>query len=187
MPSIELLPWGTLQGTPSLQIQVPNKPPPDFLIQAYLGHRRPGLTAITLVTSGWGTEELDAAIYRFQSDATCSDVAVMAYRHVTDTQWCAASIFNMVDCSSLLQAHVNVPALVTAMLKLPFIPRPTEIILRDPTDSNITPSVLDELISRLDPRNGAYIHLGTDDPLIWRRATQAVAASCFTWGVRKGT
>ena len=154
---------------------------PLCILREFGVRRVPGAAAVMMTDARWGAEKFEEALLSFMSDARAEDHQVWARRDCRDVDWSVAPVWWVLDCSPLMSAPTTRPDLVAAVNGLPWMPPPVEVLVEAPDPSNVAPSHLDELYTRLDPDH-AWLYVPEDE----LEPTLHVCAKCATpWGVRE--
>lgn len=185
MLGVALIPSGELTGRPAYAVQADrlDYTDPRCLLHELLQRRQPGVRAVQLVSAPWGTPELDQAIDWLSADPRTAELVVWEERAATQTSWSAGPVWWALELSSLLHQPTTASRLVSQLQLLPPIPRPSELLVRDPHEQ-LAAGYLDELTTRLDCEVG-WIY-ATPGSRTWLAAEVAIAQACGSWGLRAG-
>jgi len=181
---IERIPVGELEGLPAARIALPSGARPEHLVVEFTQVWRVGVRVLWLEAADWSEHVVDEAISQFQSDPRTRDVVLWTQRRVHEQNWPATPLWDVVDVSAFLSAPTRLQDLAEAMMRAPYIPRPTEIVLRDADESNLTPGLLDQILTTYDPERGAWIEFTSPQPRTEERALVAACTAAGGWGVR---
>lgn len=160
-----LFPYASLEGVPTIFVSETTDgwrtlDLAQLLRQAW----RPGFRVIAFGSEApWGEDGWDQQIHRVMATPELGDLEFVAIRNLGEPKWSMLRMTQILDVSSLL-AKPSSPALIrTDVLHLPYHPRPTEVIVRNPAKENITPPVLDEIHEQIRPEYGCYLYVDDDD------------------------
>lgn len=183
MPDVQRVKFGIWEGLACAHLDLTGEDfsDPLCIVRAFGAIRMSGVQCVTIDGARWGSDDFDHALLSFMADARSESHTVWALRQCTETSWGAAPVWCVLDCSVLLAAPTTRDDLVMAVNKLPWQPRSSEVVVRDPDPSNLHPALLDEVATRLDPEH-AWIYVPHD---MMDHATQAAARCATPWGVRE--
>ncbi len=177
------IPWGDHEGRSVLEIDLAEIPLDDqhHLTREVLHRTKAGHGFVRFTRAPWGDQNLNRALLQLLSDERTA-VDVWVCRDVQEAGWANAPLYHVHDCSSLLRREVTVRGIMEMMGSLPYLPRPEEVIVRQPTPVSVNAAVLDEVALRLDARSGwVYVERGWDGEIA---ALREVERATTRWGVR---
>lgn len=184
MRGVELIPTGCLEGMPAVKLTIPVGAKPEHLTVEFVQRWQPGVRIMWLCADDWADPALDTCLAHFQSDSRTHDVVVWAQRDVLEVGWPATPLWGVVDASGFLSGPTKLQKLAEDMARAAFIPQPTELLVCQPSESNLTPGLLDQIATNYDPERGAWIELTDPSDRLRVRAIGAACAAAYGWGVR---
>ena len=182
---IELIPSGELEGRPAVRVRVPAKVTSGFIVSEFTQAWRPGVRILWLEADQWGDPAVDVALAAFQSDHRTHEILVWCQRNIDASEWPSTPLWSVVDASTFMAVPCKTQQLAESMIRAPYIPRPTELVVRNPAEGNLTPGLLDQLTTNYDPERSAWIELGSPPARLMERAVGVACTATYGWGVRE--
>lgn len=181
---IDRFPYGEIEGAPVMAIRSNSKPTPDALALEVARNRRPGLAAVWLKSAQWGTPEWDRALLNLIADPSRGRMHVVAMRDIEADDWSSLDIYWLGDLSTFLAERVLARDISERLGRLKYFPVLQELIVRRPPVANLSPAILDEVFSHLDPRGTATIYAPPDDSEYMECALNAITRCATPWMLR---
>lgn len=183
--TVEPISVGALEGRMSIVLPARELDfnDPSCMVRATLITRAPGACAVRIDGPiQWGTSLVDQAIQEFMADGRTCDLELWCERDpFTEVAWSRLPVWWVFDMSNIFQKPIGPVALATALAEMPFVPPPTEVVIRRPHVTNMSAGILDEVGTRMDPDTG-WILPGSDEVL--SAAIREVARAATPWGIR---
>lgn len=187
MSEITTVPYGELEGLPCIKVVVPTHTSVNYLIELLTRSWKPGTRVLWIDDASWGELDFDDCVVRLLSDPVSEGVELWSYRGVEEPTWSTAPIWNVVDCSDLFSKPQTRQSLVDDIQHIPYIPRPTELVVTDPHIESCLPSLLDTVSTHLDPEAGSYIYLNADyNDEYYDQVLSSASNASTRWGIRHG-
>lgn len=181
MSELNTIPYGELQGHLCLRVHVPPNADPDYIIEAYLNARAPGVRVIWLESNAWSSPNLSSAIAKFASDLRTSEVTLWCLREAEATEWPVDPLWTCLNINSLVAAKITSSNVEELFMRLPYLPKPSELVCTSVNAANLSPFVLDEMMTNLDPDRYGWVYC--QDTSLREVALRAVSKA-VDWCVR---
>lgn len=159
-----LFPYASLEGVPVIVVSETTDGWKSLDVASVLRQAwRPGYRGIVFGSDApWGEDGWDQALHRAMSTPELAELEFVGVRKLGDAGWSRLRLSWVIDASSLLEAPTSAALIRTDILRVPYYPRPIEVIVRNPDPANISPPVLDEVHEQLRPEYGCYLYVEDD-------------------------
>lgn len=175
--------YGTMEGRPALVVdgRAVDWTDEDALALAVMERRVPGIGAIVLENVLWSDPHIGRAVFRCRSHPSIAHIPVVGEKGLRSQGWSSGDVWWIVDASELLRHATESAHVIHELQGLPYIPRPTDLVLKFPHHANLSATVLDEIYTRLDPVQ-AWMYMTEDT---FDLVLPAVCKAATPWTVRR--